>query len=98
VSLFNKASLVNEISKKTKMSKASTERFIDALQDSIIDAIDRGDEVRLTGFISLAPHQRMGRVMKNPKTGENSIVPSSKTVRIKVSKVFKEILNSHSEE
>lgn len=90
MSVLNKTALINEVAEATETSKAATERFLAAFQDSVISAVTRGDEVKLTGFAAFAPVTRAARVMKNPRTGEPLDVPEAKTVRIRPLKHFRD--------
>lgn len=90
MSVLNKTALINEVAEATGSSKAATERFLAAFQDSVISAVTRGDEVKLTGFAAFAPVTRAARVMKNPRTGEPLDVPEAKTVRIRPLKHFRD--------
>lgn len=97
MSVLNKTALINEVAEATGSSKAATERFLAAFQDSVIAAVTRGDEVKLTGFAAFAPVTRAARVMKNPRTGEPLDVPEAKTVRIRPLKHFRDSIGGVAE-
>lgn len=98
MSVLNKTALINEVAEATGSSKAATERFLASFQDSIIAAVARGEEVKLTGFAAFAPVTRAARVMKNPRTGEPLDVPEAKTVRIRPLKHFRDAISGDSSE
>lgn len=92
--MFTKTELIAEVAEKSGSSKAEVERVINALQDSVIEHVAGGDEVRLSGFVSFAPAVRAARKMRNPSTGEEMTVPEKKVVRLKVMKRFKDAVES----
>lgn len=97
MSVLNKAALINEVAEATGNTKAATERFLVAFQDSVVGAVARGEEVKLTGFAAFAPVTRSARVMKNPRTGEDLNVPEAKTVRIRPLKHFRDAVSGNAD-
>lgn len=98
MSVLNKSGLINELAEATGTSKAAAERFLNAFQDSVIAAVARGEEVKLTGFAAFAPVTRSARIMKNPRTGEPLSVPEAKTVRIRPLKHFRDAISDKDSE
>lgn len=88
--VLNKPDLVALISEKTGESKASTERFINALKETVVDAVADGTEVKISGFFACRPVVRSARTMKSPSTGEDIAVPETRAVSIKPLKHFKD--------
>jgi len=67
---MNKQQLVNEIAKKTKMSKAKAYESLDATFDAIKGSLKKGQKVSLVGFGSFLVRSRKARMGRNPKTGQ----------------------------
>lgn len=88
--MLNKADLISAVADRTGESKATTERFLGALQDVIIETVAKGEEVRLTGFAAFDSAQRAARQMKNPRTGEAIQVPATRVVKIRPLKRFQD--------
>lgn len=88
--VMNKPALIAEIAEKMGETKAATERFINAFQESVMDHVSGGTEVKVSNFVAFAPAIRSARVMKNPRTGEDLEVPEAKTVRIRPLKGFRD--------
>lgn len=76
---MNKAELIGEIAKRTKLSKAKASETLNATFDSIKGALKKGQKVSLIGFGSFLVRHRKARTGRNPKTGE--------TLQIKARKV-----------
>jgi len=59
------------------MRKTEAARAVDAMLETVQDALSRGDEVRLTGFGSFKVSSTRERFGRNPRTGERiRIAPS----------------------
>ena len=67
---MNKAELVLAIATEADLSQAAAKRVLDALTETIVKAVAKGDDVSLVGFGSFKSSKRAARTGKNPKTGE----------------------------
>lgn len=90
MSVMNKPQIVAQIAEKTGESKASVERFLNAFEETVVEAVANDTEVKITGFLAVASAVRSARVMKNPRTGDPIEVPEKKTVRVRVLKTFRD--------
>ena len=63
---------------------------MDALFESIAEALASGDKVSLTGFGVFEVRERAARTARNPQTGEPIEVPASKAPAFKAGKGLKE--------
>lgn len=87
---MTKDELINTIAESTGETKAAVSRVVASLQDEIIGAVAKGDEVSLTGFVAFTPAVRAARTMRNPRTGEEIQVPETKVVKIRAMKRFRD--------
>lgn len=71
-----------------------TEIFIEAALKVIQNALANGENVHLVGFGNFEVVERNERIGRNPKTGEEAVIPASKTVKFKVGKNLKAIVNN----
>ncbi|WP_059414466.1 HU family DNA-binding protein [Cupriavidus basilensis] len=91
---MNKAELVDAIARGVDgLSKAKAEEALNATLNAIMGAVAGGDTVSLVGFGSLGRGDRLARVARNPRTGEEIAVPAAKTVKFKVGQRFKDAVN-----
>lgn len=67
---MNKAQLVEQVAGATKMTKAQTEKVLDAALDSIKKTVKKGDDVKLVGFGTFVKAKRKARTGRNPQTGK----------------------------
>lgn len=87
---MNKAELINAISKKTEKSKASSEKFLDALTETISEELTKGNKVQLVGFGSFEVRVRAARKGHNPQTNQEIRIPACKAPVFKAGKLLKE--------
>lgn len=76
---MNKADLVTKIAEKSGLTKKDSEKVLDAFVESVMDALKNGDKVQLIGFGSFEVRDRAERKGRNPQTGEEILIPASKT-------------------
>ena len=67
--------------------------IVELFLTSIIDALRRGEKVKLRGFGSFQIRYRPPRKGRNPKTGEPVSVPSKRVPFFKVGKALQERIN-----
>jgi DNA-binding protein HU-beta len=92
--ILNKSGLIDAVSKNTELPTAVVAKVIDSLQETVIETVADGTEVKLMGFLSIEPTTRSERNLKNPRTGEDILVPESKTVRVRAMKNFRDRVGS----
>src|SRR6266568_2300766 len=73
--------LSKRIAKQTKLSQKQASEVLEATLDSIREALESGDEVRLVGFGSFKVRQSASRRGVNPRDGKRIEVPAKERVR-----------------
>ena len=91
---MTKADLIDEVAKKSDLSKKDAEVIVQVVLDSIVDSLKFGGKVELRGFGSFRLRERAARQGRNPKTGEKVFVPAKKVPYFKPGKDLKELINS----
>lgn len=89
---MNKEQLVSRVAEQTGLSKQQTRDILDAMLETIQDALQTGSVVSLRGFGSFEVVTRPGRTGRNPKTGEELQIAAKNTVRFKASKTLKDLV------
>ncbi|MCX6124321.1 MAG: HU family DNA-binding protein [Proteobacteria bacterium] len=87
---MNKAELIEAVSKITEMTKADTERNIDAFIETVTKNIKKKDGVKLVGFGTFISSARKARVGRNPQTGEEIQIPARKVPVFRPGKELKD--------
>jgi len=74
---MNKVDLVNKVVEKTSLKKKDVETAVNAVLDSISEALAEGEKVQLIGFGTFETRSRKERSGRNPQTGEVITIPAS---------------------
>ncbi|MEX2416196.1 MAG: HU family DNA-binding protein [Paenibacillaceae bacterium] len=87
---MNKADLVSKVAESTELSKKDVSKAIEAVFESISEALHLGEKVQLVGFGNFEVRERSARKGRNPQTGEEIEIPASKVPAFKPGKALKE--------
>ena len=90
---MNKTNLVDAVAQATDTSKADASNAVDAVFDTITDALKGGDGVQLIGFGNFSVADRAARQGRNPRTGEAIQIAASKQPKFKAGKALKDAVN-----
>ena len=90
---MNKSELVKELGGKLNVSNKQADAILDAVVETIIDALKAGDKVQLVGFGTFEVSKRAARVGRNPQTGKEMKIPASKAPKFKAGKALKDSIN-----
>ena len=88
--MANKAELVENVAKKTGLTKKDATAAVEAVFGSIQDDLKKGDKVQLIGFGTFEVRNRAARKGRNPQTGEEIEIPASKVPAFKPGKALKD--------
>lgn len=88
--VLTKAALVEQISKKTKMTKKITEQTLNSLFNTIKETLKRGQKIQLIPFGSFEVRNRKARNGRNPRTGARITIKARKIAAFRPGKALKE--------
>ena len=91
---MNKTDLIDAIAAAADLPKASAGRALDAIVDSITDALSKGEQVALVGFGTFAVKHRAAREGRNPQTGQSIQIKASNVPGFKPGKALKDAVNA----
>jgi DNA-binding protein HU-beta len=89
----NKTELVASVAEKVAMTKKDAEKAINAVFDSIEEALAQNDKVQVIGFGTFEVKEREERQGRNPQTGAQITIPASKNPVFKAGKGLKDAVN-----
>jgi len=78
-----KRDIVREVSEKCEVTQAEARDIVQAAFDAIVAALVSGDKVEIRNFGVFITKERAERRARNPRTGEEVIVPRRKVVVFK---------------
>jgi DNA-binding protein HU-beta len=90
---MNKADLSQEVAEKMNLPKRQVEDTLNAILDTIIAKLKKGDEVVLTGFGAFSAKKRAARQGVNPQNPSEKIqIPAVTVPKFKAGKGLKDAL------
>ena len=84
---------IDAIAASADLPKAAAGRALDAVVDSITDALKKDDSVSLVGFGTFSVKERAARTGRNPQTGEPINIAAAKIPSFKAGKALKDAVN-----
>ncbi len=78
---MTKSELVDQVADRTGLTKSDTARAVDAVLETVEDALRRGSDVTLSGFGKFHVGERGARQGVNPRTGERIQIAASRVPR-----------------
>lgn len=90
---MNKQDLVDYVANEAGLSKADSQKAIEALLQGVTTTLKKGDDVRLVGFGTFSVSERAATTGRNPRTGEEIKIPASKNAKFKAGKELKDAVN-----
>lgn len=87
---MNKTELVARVAEKAEVTQAIAEKIVNSFVDVVTETLSKDEKVVVTGFGTFEVRNRVARRGKNPRTGEEIIVPAQKTPAFKAGKLLKD--------
>lgn len=88
-----KSELIKAVSARTGLTQTDSESAINAVIAEMGEALFGGQKVELRGLGSFSVTDKAERMGRNPKTGEDAVIPARKVVKFTCSTVLKNHLN-----
>jgi DNA-binding protein HU-beta len=89
---MNKQELINEISKKTGLTKKDSAAALDAFIEAVKASLKKGSDVRLVGFGTFTIRKRKPKKGRNPRTGEEIKIPAKKVPAFRPASELKKLV------
>ncbi|MEO5334532.1 MAG: integration host factor subunit alpha [Magnetococcus sp. YQC-5] len=85
--------LAGAVRNKTGMTKQQASEVVDTLLEAVLQRLEQGGNVRVSGFGTFAVRAKHVRQGRNPKTGEPVEITARKVVRFKPSWILRRSLS-----
>jgi len=89
---MTKQDLVAQVAKQTNLSMRAAKGAVDSVFSSVADALKRDEKVVVTGFGTFLVRKRAARKGRNPQTGAEIQIPSTKTPGFTAGKSLKRMV------
>ncbi|NLG93498.1 MAG: HU family DNA-binding protein [Clostridiales bacterium] len=87
---MNKTELIAAVAEKAGMSKKDADNAVNAMIDTIVNAVAEGEKVQIVGFGTFEVRSRSERQGRDPRTNSPITIPASRVPAFKAGKAFKE--------
>ncbi|MFA6095113.1 MAG: HU family DNA-binding protein [Candidatus Paceibacterota bacterium] len=87
---MNKMAIVDAVHAVLGGTKVQAEQAVDAMIDSIVNTLKKGDEVSIAGLGIFSTKTRAARQARNPRTGEAISVPAMRVPKFRAAKALKD--------
>ena len=67
---YTKASIIDEICQKIGLPKKDSTDLVELLFDTMKQTLERGENLKISGFGSFTVRQKQSRLGRNPQTGQ----------------------------
>ncbi len=80
---MNKAELISAIAEKAGLTKVEAGKALEAMMDTTIDTLKKGEKLTLIGFGTFSVSERAARQGRNPQTNKTIKIPAKKVAKFK---------------
>ena len=89
-----RADLTEAIYREIGLSRTESAVLVESILDHIVNALVKGESVKLSGFGTFSVRDKRERMGRNPKTGREVPITKRRVLVFKPSNVLKERVNS----
>ena len=80
---ITKKDVANYLNSVLGLTKLESKQLVELLVDEIKSSLNKGEEVKLSGFGNFIIHHKKERPGRNPKTGEDAVISARSVVSFK---------------
>ncbi|HXD06955.1 MAG TPA: integration host factor subunit beta [Burkholderiaceae bacterium] len=81
----------------SQLTHRDTEFAVKTILDAMSDALARGHRIEIRGFGSFSINRRPPRMGRNPRSGEQVVIPEKLVPHFKPGKALREAVDAHAE-
>ena len=93
VETISRPQLTQAVIREVGLSRRESAEMVESVLAEISDALVRGEMVRLSSFGTFSVRQKGGRMVWNPKTGDEVPIPARRVIRFRPSLILKKSIN-----
>lgn len=91
---MNKTQLIKHVSKETKIDEKTVRLVFNTIIKTIKEKLHYGLNIKIDGFVNFILKINRKREIRNPQNGKKIIVPKRYGLQVKVSRSFKEYIQT----
>ena len=90
---LTKSNIVDTVYSRTELTKKEASNCVNEVLELMKETLEGGEEIKVSGFGKFEVRRKGERLGRNPRTGDEILIPERKVLRFKVSQVLKDELN-----
>jgi len=87
---MKKAEFIAKVAEKSKITKKEATKVVNAVLETITEALSKGDTVQFVGFGTFSVRKRAARSGRNPRTQQVIKIPATKVPVFRAGKDLRE--------
>jgi DNA-binding protein HU-beta len=87
---MKKKELIERIAEKAEVPKSEAQKYFEAFEEVVTEALKAGEEVQITGFGKFSVKERKAREGRNPQTGQKMKISAQKVPSFSAGNALKE--------
>lgn len=93
--MTTRSDLVNELAAQfEQLSQRDAELAVKTILDAMTEAMAKGHRIEVRGFGSFSVTRRPPRIGRNPRSGEQVVVPEKRVPHFKAGKALREVVDN----
>jgi integration host factor subunit alpha len=93
---LTRAELFEAVHNELGLPRMECAALVERTLEMIIEALERGEVVKLSGFGVFQVREKNARIGRNPKTGKSATIEPRKVIRFRASQITKARVNKQS--
>lgn len=86
---LTKAEMAEQLFERVGLNKREAKEFVDTFFEAVSEALERGDQVKLSGFGNFGLRKKNQRPGRNPKTGQEIPISARRVVTFRAGQKLK---------
>ena len=91
---LTRADLCDAVHEEVGLSRQECSLLVERTLDLIVESLERGETVKLSGFGVFQVRDKRARMGRNPKTGEPAAINSRRVISFRASQIMKSRVHS----
>lgn len=87
---LTRAEIADAMNRKLGLSRADSLGLVESILDKMSDALERGENVKISGFGTFLLRDKTERIGRNPKTGVEVPITPRRVLTFRASQLLKE--------
>ena len=96
IKTLTRSDIADAITEEFRVTKFNASEIVEDVLDEIASALIEGEVVKIAGFGTFSVRHKKERIGRNPRTLEEAVISSRKSLSFKASPILKKVVNGES--